>query len=700
MSFAIHRALQIAIVSASIGATAIANGVTLYVSPMGNDQWTGQLAEPDAGKTDGPLATLTRARDQLRRLRSAEGKRAGTVFLRGGVYFLDGPLTLAPEDSGSEAEPVVWTAYREEKPTLSAGRRLIGWQIADGRWQVTLPEVRDGNWNFVQLFAGDERRPRTRLPRNGWFEIEAELPRATDTPGRGCDRFQYRQGDLRSNWTHLEDVEVMAVHVWTMSRMRIKKIEESSRTVVFTGSTSAPDHWAKFPKGHRYFAENVREALDQPGEWYLERKTGVLTYLPKPGEDPGTLELIAPRLPQLLVLEGDSKAQRWVEHVTFRGIKFAHTNWVTPFEGHSFPQAEADVEAAIRALGARHCTFERCDVVLTGGYGIDLGTGCRFNRIEDCELVNLGAGGIKIGDRSLPASGARDAEAETAGDNVVRNCLLEAGGRVHPAGIGIWIGHSPRNTTEHNEITDFYYTGVSLGWSWGYQASLAHHNTIAWNRISKIGQGVLSDMGGIYTLGNGPGNILHHNVISDVDSLGYGGWGIYFDEGSTGFRAENNIVFRTKSAGFHQHYGRENVVRNNVFALGREAQLMRSRNEGHLSFTLERNIVYASGAPLFGSDWNGANFKLDANLYWDASGQAPLFPGGRTLSAWQKESGHDVHSLVSDPLFENPAAGDFRLKAESVAHQIGFEPIDTSEVGRRTPRRLPRASSVSAFLSP
>lgn len=668
-----------------------------YVAPNGNDAWSGRWPDRNAAKTDGPFATITRARDALREHRKQSGTVGGTVLLRGGVYRIEAALVLSPEDSGTETAPVTFAAYEDETPIVSGGRVVDQWEEKDGRWHAVLPAVKSGDWNFIQLYVNGEPRMRPRLPATGWYRVEAELPSGPDANGKP-DRFQFAAGNLDAKWSNLSDVEVLAMHVWTISRMRIKSIDETARQVLFTGTSSHAKDFAKFAKGKPFVVENVREALDAPGEWYLDRPSGELTYIPKPGEHPSNTKVVAPVAPQLLVMAGEPADGRWVQHVVFRGIQFQHANWITPPQGHAFPQADVDIPAAISAIGARQCVFEKCSVSHVGGYGIELGAGSCWNTISDCELTELGGGGIKIAHSVVLGSPKPQTEEEFARENLVKDCLIEGGGRLHPASVGVWIGPSPRNRIEHNEISDLLYTGVSLGWSWGYKPSAAEGNLLAFNRISHIGQGVLSDMGGIYTLGNAPGNVLRSNFISAVDSSGYGGWGIYFDEGSSAFLAENNVVFRTKSAGFHQHYGRENVVRNNIFAFGREAQVMRTRDEKHLSFTIESNVILSAGTPFFGSKWKGTSYHFARNLYWDETGKQPDFPDASDLAAWQAK-GQDADSIIADPLFENASKGDFRIKPGSPLEKIGFKEIDLSTVGRRTARRIAAKNPAPAFQS-
>ncbi len=654
-----------------------AHEVDFYVSLNGNDAWSGVLPIPNKKGTDGPFRTVRRAQEAARKMQRTAGKPVH-VAIRGGTYFLSEPIVFTPADSGSTEAPVVYEAYGREKPVFSGGQKLTGFNVRkDGTWELLLPEVKDGKWRFSQLFVNGTRRFRPRLPKRGYYFAVNEATPSEKTEGKGFDRFVFRSGDIKPDWHNLKDVEVLPFHSWTMSRFRIQDIDTSKDIVTFTGQTGHATWWQAMKQGTRFLAENVKEALDLPGEFYLDSVSGVLTYLPKKGENPATAQVIAPRLEKLVEFRGDPENRKWVQGVILRGLSFEHTNWTCPPEGYSGTQAEVSLESAISGTGARDCALIACRVQHTGAWGVEWGAGCKRNRLDDCELTDIGAGGVKIG-----LTGVVDDQEVMATHNIVRNCLLAHGGRIHNAGVGVWIGHSPYNLISHNDIYDFYYTGISCGWSWGYGNSQANHNVLEYNHIHDIGQFVLSDMGGIYTLGVAPGSIERGNVIHDVNSFAYGGWGIYFDEGSTDWLAENNLVYRCKTGAFHQHYGKDNRVINNILALApQDGQLIRTRAEDHISFIIERNIIYWKDAPLLGSNWTeNNNYKLDYNLYWRTDGK-PVEFAGMSMDEWRKR-GQDIHSLVADPLFVAPERGDFHLKTGSPASRIGFKMWDYTQAGR------------------
>jgi hypothetical protein len=684
-----NKLLCCLLISTVTWAAQASDRTVFYVAPDGNDSWSGRSPAPNAELNNGPFASLHRAQVALRDDRSAtprpESAPRPEIHIRGGIYHLHKPLSLTPQDSQT-----IFRAYQAERPILSGGERIAGWLIGgDGRWRVDLPAVRDQGWHFTQLFVNDQRRPRPRLPATGYYEIAGELEASDESLG-GIDRFQFNPGELDPDWTNLNDVELLAFHSWSMSRLPIQSVNPLSGVVRFFGASPSKSYWGIFRKGNRYLVENVKEALGTPGQWYLDRPKGELIYLPLPGETPENTVVIAPRLERLLIIAGDPGGAV-VRDVRIEGLTFAHAAWPIPRQGQAMPQAEINLDGAISATHSREIVLKNCAVRHVGAYAMAWGNGCHQILVESCEMIDLGAGGVKLGATGLAGWGglneARNADTPTSSHNTVRDCTIAFGGRLHPAAIGVWIGHSPHNTIEHNEIYDLYYSATSIGWVWGYAMSHAHHNRVLYNHLHTLGQGVLSDMGAVYTLGISPGTVVSHNVIHDVHAFDYGGWGLYTDEGSTGVAMENNLVFRTKTGGFHQHYGRENLIRNNILAFSQTDQLQRTRKEPHISFTFERNIVFYDRGALMGNQWADDRVILDGNLYWNRAGEV-RFPGNRALVDWRTVTGHDQHSIVADPQFLDPVNHDFRLTAHSPAFQMGFVTFDPSKAGRLTARTL------------
>ena len=651
-----------------MGPSLAAAPLTFYVAPNGNDQSSGQ--QPDQ-----PLATLAAALKAARQARATEGPDAAvTISLKGGQYSLTAPIVLTPEDSGASAQkPLLITAFGQEKPVLSGGRRITGWnKVAgtDSLWETRVPEVSEGRWYFRELFVNGQRKQRARTPNQGFFRIQGESPQTHPV------QLKFKPGDIKKAWAADGDVEVIAYLSWADFRLQIRAVDESNRVATLSGDPASSNR----ENDAEYYVENAPDGLDVPGEWYLNRKTGVLRYWAQAGEDLNQADVVAPRLTELLRFTGDFQAKKPVQHVILRGLTFSHTDWTLGDHGYTDVQAAFNIRGNVFGEGVAHCTIEGCTFTHLGGYALDFGRACQDIHIEHNEIGDVGAGGIRLGEPQVRTEPFDLNQGNEISDNHIHHL-----GEVYKPAIGVFVLQSGHNQVVHNDIHDLYYTAISVGWNWGYQETPCHDNLVAYNHLHDIGKGLLSDMGAIYTLGIQKGTIIRNNLIHDVNAFTYGGWGIYPDEGSTEILIENNVVYRTKSAGFHQHYGRENVVRNNVFAFGKEHQLMRTRAEAHLSFTFTNNIVYYDSGDLLGSNWSEDRFVMEQNLYFDArSGAASdtLRMAGTAWSDWQKR-GHDTNSVVADPLFVDAKHYDFRLQPGSPALGLGIKSIDVSQVGVR-----------------
>jgi parallel beta-helix repeat protein len=590
---------------------------------------------------DGPIKTLTEARDAMRAQRRSGKTGPITITIRAGVYYLPETLVLDQQDSDT-----IWEAPQGEHPVISGGRVISGWTKAAGHvWTANAP----GAYS-TQLFVGGRRGTRARTPNYGFFRVDGAS--SQNKPFQ----LRYRGDDIKEEWADRGDVEVVAYLAWSDVRMPIVKVDKAAHlaTLGSDPNTSSREVDA------RYFIENAPDALDVPGEWYLDKATQKVSYIPFPDENMERAQVVVPTLERLLSLEGNPDSGQLVRNVVFRGLTFAHAAWTMDPNGYFDMQAAFPAPSAIEAVGAENLRVENCTIAHCGGYGLFLGRGSKHNQVLASNFYDLGGGGIKVGEpKPSPNQEGQNY------DNLIADNDIHDLGLVYAPAVGVWVLQSGRNQILHNHIHDLYYTAVSVGWTWGYEPNQCSHNIIAFNHLHSIGKDMLSDMGGIYTLGVQPGTIIRNNLIHDISSFTYGGWGIYPDEGSSYLLIENNIVYNCKSAGFHQHYGRENIVRNNIFAFNREFQLMRTRAEPHTSFTMERNIVYFDQGGLLGSNWTAGGFAMRNNIYYDRRGSDISF-AGKSFSEW-KDSTHDQGSIITDPLFVNPDNFNFRLRPGSPA---------------------------------
>lgn len=698
----------------------------LHLCPRtGNDNWSGFLPAADPAQFDGPMRTLPAALVRVRQLRRQFASQAQfTIWLRGGDYCLPGTLQIVPEDSG-----VTFRAWPEETPVLTGGRRVEGWR------EITLPNgcaafLADAPDFFSctqyphSLYVHGRRASRPRSPHEGWRWMESVPGLDLAAPFNlftSHQQFHYQPGDIDPAWRNFTDIDVIVSHFWVIERMPLSACVPEQRLVTSSRRSLFPLRDAWDNRFAKYYLENVFEGLAHPGEFYADRAAGQLYYVPRPGESAATLEAIVPVARQIVRIAGT--AEEPVRGVEFHGVHFAHTEvqhpdsifqradssrhfrtqcpehpGTAPFA--TFPQAAGNVSAAVRLDYVRLCALVDCTIAHTGGYAIQLLEGAQQCRVQACTLHDLGAGGVMLDGGDL-----RSPVADQNSHHLITDCRIHDAGHVFPAAVGILAMHSFRNRIAHNEIYDLSYSGISCGWVWGYDENISRENRIEFNRIHHLGQrGGLSDMGGIYLLGMQPGTVVRGNVIHDVAAANYGAWCLYLDEGSSLITVEGNVCLGPASNALFEHWGRQNLIRHNLFATepipGHPGSLMGLCGERDIwrcvdyprpGATLTGNIFLTHGQPFLSDNQRKLSqndLSSDLNLFWDRVTQsapaiyfrdepwkhllAPGETGGITdlTLAKAQERGLDRHSIVADPQILELTPTAFRCADSSPLHTL------------------------------
>lgn len=533
----------------------------IYVSTEGNDA--------AAGTNSDPVRTLQHAAELARQ---KPGHVPVTIFLYGGTYHLTEALKLGPTDGGSPRAPVQWKAIPGEKVILSGGIPVTGWeQEQDGSWSASLPEGFQGE--FRCFYVNGKRAIRARHPDDAFLRVA----RAGEDKRTS---FFFNKVDI-PEIDKADDLELILLHDWSVTRIPVLAIDREVNQLFTVDSigSSLPfftlTHWEEHP---RYFLENAREFCDQPGEWYADFKQCKIFYRPLPGEKPGETSGIIPVADRLLLIEGD-EAQP-AAYLDFEGITFEHTSWSIPETGYCGIQAcmhtdrtragDAWVPAAIELNRADHCTFDQCTIRHTGGSGIWIGSNCSECEIKGSHIHGISGNGISIGEGQsrMVDDGPwwKKRPVEVSRDNRISRNLIEHCGLQFYGAVGIWCGLVAGTVIQHNEVRDLPYTGISVGWMWTAEATPCRQNTIHGNHIHRI-MNVLSDGGGIYSLGLQPGSRITKNLIHDVKvNVGRAeSNGMFLDEGTKELLIEENILYSIARSPLRFHKAEApNTVRNNV----------------------------------------------------------------------------------------------------------------------------------------
>ena len=657
----------------------------LYVAPNGDDGASGL----DVGA---PLATLGRARDLIRARKAAgELPEGAVVELREGTYYLDEPVEFGQQDSGTADAPIVYRRHGKEKVVIKGSRLVTGWcPYQGGIWQASLagtPFIKTG---VGDVFFADKRQPRARVP-----NVDPKHPRSG-----GClyvdgvvekdskSLFHYNPDVVDpAKWAHpeLARVTVWSWLNWNLNRVSIKRVDTEKHIIELAGNASY-----KLIRGNRFYIDNVFEELDAPGEWYFDRPSQTLYFLPPDGESPEGKVSVA-LSSGLIVVKGNRQKRTHAEHLQFHGFALGETQG-----------------SAVTLDAAAHCKVTACTVSNTGSVGIYLTGSAHHNRVAGCDIHHCRAQGIVL-------NSARDwshsLEGKASHNVITNNHVYQIGDggnawaaiQIHP-GCGGNCTHD--NVISHNLVHDTPRQGIRFD---------GMRNIVEYNRVHHTNQ-EQSDTGAI---GMGSrdiyerGSIVRYNYVSDTGGYNmlkpgvweypHYCWGIYLDDYTSGVHVYGNICVRTYLGGVMVHGGQDNIIENNIIVDGKASQLQLApidsltsgRTKGHpdtsmwlmTGTVIRRNILSydaSSARYMRGRKYEQCIAECDRNLFWPGKGEIRMqvkpAEGETQWEAWHK-LGYDRNSVIADPRFVAPEKDDYRLRKDSPAFALGFKPIPVGKIG-------------------
>ncbi len=661
-----------------------------HVSPLGRDTWSGKLGAPNAERTDGPLATLEAARRLVLREKQAEGLPRGgrTVWIHPGEYFLDKGFALTAEDSGSEESPVFYRAAEGGEVRLTGGRAIPSWRKVQDRsilnrldpaaanhvYEVDLRAAgihslgRLSSRGFgravvpagLELFFGGRPMTLARWP-NGEFTRIAAIPKSTrDEHGGRLGALKagfHYEGDRPKRWRDKSDIWVHGywAYDWANSYERVASIHPARR-LIRTDSPYGLFGFRAGEPGGRYYFLNILEELDEPGEWYLDRKSGLLYFWPPEpaGQESSAVSLTGSTLIQI----------RGAAHIVLQGLTL-----------------EMGRGSGIQVEGGNDIRITGCTVRNFGNHGVILSGGLR-HAVESCRIYGTGDGGVL-------AEGGNRRSLSPAGHIIADNHIHHIGrwSRCYVPAIGMTgVGIHARNNLIHDHPhCAILFTG--------------NEHLIELNEIRQVCLET-GDVGAIYTGRDYTfrGNVIRHNFIHHNGGVGLSSRGIYMDDCVSGTQIYGNVLWKQKRAVFLGG-GRDFLVENNVFVDCDPAVELDDR--GMSQAPVWHNMVFQTMRKLLEEmKWTEAPYRTrypelaDLDRYYQQGEGVP--PGNIRLKrnvCWNSrllnltwKATPDMVELSDnwaegDPLFVDPENGNFRLRPDSPVWGLGFQEIPFGKIG-------------------
>ena len=647
------------------------SAVALYISPQGDDAYSGK--RPNVLGQDGPFRTLPRARDEVRRLAGDDGLPLGGVVveLAGGVYELGSTLELGPDDSGTQEAPVVYRA------APGAQVRLVGGRVLSDFTPVTDPAVLErlephargkvfqtdlkaqGVTEFgspaaggMELFFRDRPMHLSRWPNEGFVNIvDLVGGQPFDVRGTKGDRvgkFVY-EGDRPSRWTREKDLWLHGYWFWDWSdqRQRVETIDTDKRVI----SIKPPYHGYGYRKGQWYYAFNALSEIDESEEWYVDRETGMLYFWPPDEISAG--DAVVSVTPTLISLKD-------VSHVTVMGMTL-----------------EACRGTAVTISGGTRVRVTGCTIRNVGSWAVRIAGGTQ-NGVVGCDIYDTGEGGIALsgGDRTTLSPGGHYASNNHIHHYSRVNRISRPG--ISLSGVG--------NRASHNLIHNAPHQAMSFG---------GNEHVIEFNEIHSVCY-ESNDAGAIYSGRNWTmrGHEIRYNYFHDISGLGGRGCvGVYLDDSFSSANIHGNIFYKVTRAAMIGG-GRDNTIANNVFVdcvpsihidnrgVGWASQYIVEGGGWHMYQKLAQ-VDYAR--PPYSERYPALTRILDEHPHEPYGNEVVrnIIVGGKAWSvSCNREYNRIEDNLVDEaPGFADREGLDFRLREDSPAWEMGFEPIPVDQIG-------------------
>lgn len=536
---------------------AVTIGLTSYATDL--------LVKPGAYSIE---KALQQAREE-RRLNNATDI---CLRLQEGVYQLNQPITIRPEDNGTRI-------VADGKVTISGGVSISGWKKEGKFYVADVPDFNGRPLEFRQLWVNGKKAVRARDVDDfeQMFRIRS-VDKANETiyvPAKAVKKI-----------INAKYPEMVLHEMWCIANLRIKniKIQGDSAAVTFHQPESHVHFMHPWPSpmvttdGHNsaFYLTNAKELLDSEGEWYLDARASKLYYIPRKGEDMGSAEVIAPAVETLVQVAGTPDEP--VKDVTFEGITFSYATWMRPsVSGHAPLQAgmymteayklrpkmdrpngdhKLDNQgwvgrpaAAVSLNCAENVSFTKCTFEHNASTGLDYHLYIKGGTVDRCTFRDIGGNGILAGGFSPEGFEAHkpydpaDRRIICTGLNITNNLITDVTNEDWGC-VGIGAGFVRDIRICNNEISDVSYTGISVGWGWNQQPCSMANNLISGNLIYNYAKHMY-DTAGIYTLGAQPHSLIEGNVVRDIYTPSYvhdpeHWFYLYTDEGSSGITVRNN----------------------------------------------------------------------------------------------------------------------------------------------------------------